>query len=73
MGEPRKILWSERDVGQRLSMIVGGGFFLAVTALMVFVGIRSALAGDWWQLLLPIGFIGMSVELLAQWKRRNAR
>ena len=73
MTSPQKIIWAERDVGQKLSIVLGGLLFFGFTLFTLYAGIQAVREGDWLMALAPVGWLVMSIELLHRWRRRNAR
>ena len=73
MTASRKIEWAERDIGQKMSMVIGGTIYAAFVLATFFFAITETPYAEWAKLGLAFIF-GMAVnELIQRWRQRNAR
>ena len=73
MAAPKKTAWSERDAGERFSIVMFGLCLTAVTVFMIYVGFTNAIRMDWWGVAMVAAFLLTLINLVLEWRRRDAR
>lgn len=73
MQKTPQIEWSERDIGQRMSIIIGYSLYVLFSGYVVYEMITGSPYAELAKLSLAF-LLGMAAnELVQRWRRRNAR
>ena len=73
---PARIIWDERDAGQKLSIVMFHALILGFAAFLAWQAGTAAYgeAGAWWQIPLAVLFMAAVLWLTQRnWSNRNAR
>ena len=73
MRQPQNIHWADRDIGQKMSIVIFNTFYIAFWIATMFYIVTETPYGQW--ALVALAFVlGLATnEFFHRWRQRNAR